>query len=206
MNRTLKRCIVRFLSGSRPTGDGAGTLGLYNLRDWDQAMDWLHRSGLALHFWQRVKDSNLHEALTESLRARLERNFRDNQARVASMAEEFQLLNRQFQSAGIDFAVIKGFALVPEYCPQAALRMQFDHDYFLRPDSLRQAEEVLRACGYIPKPSRHEVHPLVYVHSLRAPRFPVDWDGFYSPQLYRSVELHIRLWEAEREKIRIMLP
>ncbi|MBI1983371.1 MAG: nucleotidyltransferase family protein, partial [Acidobacteria bacterium] len=41
---------------------------------------------------------------------------------------------------------------------------------------------------------------------LRAPRFPVDWDGFYSPQLYRSVELHIRLWEAEREKIRIEVP
>src|SRR5580698_7778257 len=46
--------------------------------------------------------------------ARFERKFADNRRRVDQLADQFDSLNQRFNRAGVNYAVIKGFALVPE--------------------------------------------------------------------------------------------
>lgn len=177
----------------------------FGRRDWGRALEWLDRAGLALYFWQRQKEMGTDELLPPDASTRLARIFADHQARVAFMTEECNLLNQVFEKGGIAYALLKGFAMIPDYCPDASLRTQYDYDYLLSPASLERADQALRAAGYLRKSGR-EQHPIVYFHSSRHPRAPSNRDDLYSARLYASVEIHLKLWETDREKIHLVLP
>lgn len=205
MNRALAREIVNSL---RVSGLPEGTferLGALTGREWEKARLWLVESGLALYFCQRVKGSEAEAVVPADLLVRLARNLGDNQRRVAAMAEEFGSLNRCFERAGIEYAVLKGFALVPDYCPDACLRTQFDYDYLVRPESLKQAELALRMAGYRRKYSETPDR-LLFIHPGRAPRLPSSEQDFFLHTLNRPVELHLSLWEFAEEKLSLETP
>ncbi len=206
MNLDLAREIVRCLRVPRTPPRDAARMRQFSLPQWNQTLGWLHASGIALYFWQRLKETRAESALPVEVCAGLERNLRDNRRRLSAMAEEFQGLNRRFEDAGIEYAVLKGLALVPEYCPDPTLRAQYDYDYLIRPESLDRADQALRTAGYIHKPPNGKDHPLVYVQSARPVRQHTSWDGIYSPEFHRSVELHVRLWEPDCEKIYLDFP
>lgn len=189
---------------------GASELSLARLRafgrlEWAGSLSWLDQSGLALYFWQRLKELGAESAIPLQLQARLAKNLEDNRLRVAEMAEEFDQLNLHFGEAGVEYAALKGFALIPEYCPEASLRTQYDYDYVVRPQSLDRAEQVLRAAGYIRK-KLGEDHPVVYYRPTLPLPLPSCAEGLFSAQLQRTVELHLRLGYAEQEKICLGAP
>lgn len=200
MNRILAREILRcFLpSGKRKGSPAHGRA--YGRREWERALVWLDSSGLALYFWQRQKEAGTDHVLPPEVSSRLARNLADNQARVARMAEESERLNRLFEEGGVKYALLKGFAMIPDYCPDASLRSQYDHDYLLSPASRGRAHQALRAAGYERK-NRNEKHPAVYFEPSPPTLSPSSRDDLYSERLPSSVELHFRLWEAEQEKI-----
>jgi len=205
LNRALAREILRSFRLSEGVRQGVVSWRAFRRRDWDRALEWLDRAGLSLYFWWHQKEIGTDELLPPEVSTRLARNFADNRTRVAFMSQECDLLNRLFEEAGVQYALLKGFAMIPDYCPDASLRTQYDYDYLLSSESLGRADQALRAAGYLRK-IRNEEHPIVYFHSSRHPQAPSTRDDLYSSRLHSSVELHLKLWEADREKIHLTSP
>ncbi|HXH48008.1 MAG TPA: nucleotidyltransferase family protein [Terriglobia bacterium] len=205
MKRLLRQAVVAELAATRRTSFGFSFWHSFDESDWRRALDWMDVSGLALYFWDKVKTVNAMEALPLYVQARLARSYEQNRLRVESIRKESETLNRLFDDAGVQFAVLKGLALVPDYCPDPTLRTQYDHDYLIHLHALSRAEAVLQRAGYRPKVSREGYH-IAYFRP--APEFASSTKpiGLYSARLQRPVELHIRLWEQKEERIDIPLP
>lgn len=204
MNSSLRHAVVAELAPAGRALFGFNFWHSFDPSDWSRALEWLDVSGLALYFRHKVIKTDGLQVLPLYVQARLDRSYEQNCLRVESIRKESSALHRLFDDAGVQFALLKGLAMVPDYCPDATLRTQYDHDYLIRPDALARAEAALQAAGYRPKVSREGYHiaympPASEEHSAPGPL------GLYSARLQRSVELHIRLWENAEERIDIPL-
>lgn len=204
MNSSLRHAVVAELAPAGRALFGFNFWHSFDPSDWSRALEWLDVSGLALYFRHKVIKTDGLQVLPLYVQARLDHSYEQNCLRVESIRKESSALHRLFDDAGVQFALLKGLAMVPDYCPDATLRTQYDHDYLIRPDALARAEAALQAAGYRPKVSREGYHiaympPASEEHSAPGPL------GLYSARLQRSVELHIRLWENAEERIDIPL-
>lgn len=204
MNSSLRHAIVAELAPAGRTLFGFNFWHSFDPSDWSRALEWLDVSGLALYFRHKVINTEGLQVLPLYVQARLDRSYEQNCLRVESIRTESSALHSLFDDAGVQFALLKGLAMVPDYCPDATLRTQYDHDYLIRPDALARAEAALQAAGYRPKVSREGYH-IAYIRPMREGSPPTGPVGLYSARLQRSVELHIRLWENAEERIDIPL-
>jgi len=205
VKRDLARAITDYLAVSGSPGEHVTKLANCDREHWQHSLEWLDQTGLALWLWDRLKVSGAQDAVPSEIGARLERNMADHGSRVAAMAEEFDSINRLFEADGIEYVVLKGFALAPEYTPDARLRPAYDYDYLVLPQSMERVSHALGNGGYIRRQARVD-HPVVYVHSARLPRTPSRRDDLYSANLPRCVEIHTRLWEPKALRIPLPLP
>src|SRR5579864_5104219 len=148
MKPKLAEAIIGFLSFSGEACAQVPQLRKFSERDWDRGLKWLDETGLALYFLQKVKDAAVASVVPAMVLSGLEKRFTANQKRVAHMARQFEFLNARFRDAGVRYAVVKGFSLVPQFCPDATLRHQGDFDYLIDDQSLPGAQRVLREAGY----------------------------------------------------------
>jgi hypothetical protein len=205
MNRALARCIVESLRVTGPFEESLGRLRAFSRRDWQHTLAWLDDSGLALYFWDRLNRFGASDALPAEIGAQLERDLASNQRRLAEMQKEFDSLNRRFEAAGVEYVVLKGFALIPDYCPDAALRTQYDYDYLVHPKSANVAQRTLELAGYSQK-NKNPGFQLPFF-AAQPLSLPSPNDNFYSADIPRTVELHSSLWEsADRDMINLQLP
>src|SRR5256885_1559231 len=121
MNYALARSIVGSLRVTGSCEEPLVKLIKFGRLDWQRTLPWLADSGLALYFLKRASHSDLHDALPAQIRDHLRRNLANNRRRIAEMKTEFGSLNLYFKAAGVEYVVLKGFALVPDYCPDASL-------------------------------------------------------------------------------------
>jgi putative nucleotidyltransferase-like protein len=177
----------------------------FNDTEWSHALDWLDLSGLALYFWEKLKVVGARKHLPAHVRTHLSKCYEENCLRVESIREESAALNKMLDGAGIQYAVLKGLTLVPDYCPDPALRTQYDHDYLIQPDNLARVESLLQRSGYIPKVTDEDYH-IVYVRPVSEAIASRRLMGLYSARLERPVELHTALWDPAEERINIPLP
>ena len=108
-------------------------------REWEHVQRWLDDAGLAFYFLREIKKNNGADILPPSVLQRLERNYASNGARIENMSYWFNEINKRFDEKGVRYEVVKGFSLIPEFCPQAALRHQGDFDYLVDQESLPSA-------------------------------------------------------------------
>jgi hypothetical protein len=177
----------------------------FNEKEWENNLTWLDLSGLAVYFHERLKTAGGLDALPVRVRKRLDRCAADNSLRAEAIVDELKTLCERFTAADVQYAVLKGIALLPDYCPVPSLRTQYDHDVLIQPSSMEAAEEVVRKLGYRQK-NLKTYHPLLYCRPDPEIRFAETSIGFYSTQLLRSIELHLRLWESDEDKIDIQFP
>ena len=201
MNRALARWIVDYLFQSGERGESLAPLEALSRRRWEQVVKWLDISGLTLMFWDQITKLDHKHLAPLEIRGQLDRNLADNRQRVAEMAREFDSINRCLESAAVEYAVLKGFALFPDYCPDLGLRSFYDYDYFVRPGSLEKADGALRGAGYVRKETRSSELHAVYDRPSRPWYKPVPRDDLYSPNFPRRLELHSKLWPSEQFKI-----
>lgn len=164
-------------------------------REWDRAADWLRDSGIALYFLQRLKDTHSTEVLPPRTLARLEANYDLNKQRIACMANTFSILNQKFNEAGVRYAVVKGFSLIPDFCADPCLRVQSDLDYLIDEESFGRAEEIVLHGGYS---WTHRVgHEVMYSpSSLRKARSEEDQ---FRPDVLHTIELHLGIVDTEHD-------
>jgi Uncharacterised nucleotidyltransferase len=205
VSRSLCQAISTELAANDNTSFDSNFWHSFNRSEWTRALAWLDLSGLALYFWQRMKSINAEEALPHYVQTQLGKSFEQNCARVAATEKEFMNLSKLFEDGGVEHAVLKGLALVPDYCPDPTLRTQYDHDYLLRPDSLKRAEDFLQSAGYVRK-NPSEDHPIVYFQPVPVVDPFAESLGLYSVGLRRPIELHLKLWDSAEEKIDLRLP
>ena len=207
MNRALAECIVDCLRLDGSPVAYLDRVAEFDERDWRRTLGWLDNSGLALYFLQRLRDLRAENRLPASIQRRLKGNLEQNRLRVAAMAEEFGALNRRFEDAGLRYAVLKGFSLIPEYCPDGALRLQTDYDYLVDLGSSESAQSVLRLAGYfrsgVTGPANQPWELRFRAEPLRWPGWHDDFYSFLDPRL---IELHFAPWKLEQYDVDATTP
>jgi hypothetical protein len=206
MNTALQQAIVRFLRFSDPAGAPIEQLKSFRSIDWESVLDWMDLSGIALIFHDRLKQLGPPDIVPREVKNALEANFENQRRRVEEMLGEFDSLNAQFKRAGVEYAAWKGFSLMPDYCPAAALRPTYDYDYLISERSLRCAREVLEGSGYTYKPERGRQNSLNFVPRQSPVSAMQAQHGLYAASFSRKVELHTKLWDDEAFAIPLRVP
>ena len=193
MNRRRAEAIVEFLSFS-PNFEARRKFETFTTTDWENVLRWMDDAGLAFYFLQKVRATNPPVMLPDWVRSRIETNLSANQERTAALAGKFDCLNRSFREAGVRYAVLKGFSLVPDFCPRASLRHQSDFDYLVDEKFLWAARGIVLEAGYVAKdsPSSQEaifISPGTELPSRRGRQ--------YSAQAPHAVELHLDIWDGD---------
>jgi hypothetical protein len=191
MNRNLAEAIVDSLQLSGKSYDFE-RLARFSSRDWEQTVGWLDYAGLTLYLLERLKDCGAGEVLPPQVLARFEQNLADNRCRVDHLLSETGCINERLNQAGVQYVVIKGLSLWPEFCSNPYLRTQCDLDYLVARQSLRSAENVLLEFGY-ERRGRSDLQQFAFERPLR--RVPSQFDSPYKLQTTPMVELHVGIWE-----------
>jgi hypothetical protein len=117
-------------------------------KEWTDLLRWLDTSGLALYFFDRLKELDLLQLLPPAVLARLQQNLADNTERIAEMIAESAVIQRRFQEARLSYAVLKGFSLWPISVPKLELRSQIDLDFLVADENVDEARRILEDVGY----------------------------------------------------------
>lgn len=201
MNRALAEAIVRCLSLSGETYD-VNVLRKFRLHHWQRTFHWLDGSGLTLYLLERLKSIGATELLPAPVLARFEKNLADNRRRVNYLADEFGSLNERFLREGLNYAVIKGFSLVPMYCPDAVLRAPSDLDYLVDKLSLPVAQRVLEETGY----RLQRFSDIEFKFGRPSTRIATVFDDPYSRETGPLVELHLAFWNRKVNRVPLSEP
>jgi hypothetical protein len=202
LRRALVENVVGFLSFSGMTGDHLNELRRFRDREWEQVLPWLHDAGLALYLLQRLKDTNATNILPSATLSRLEENLAANRRRVAYLAGEFDVLNKKLSFAGVRYAVVKGFSLVPQFCPDASLRHQSDFDYLVDNQSLALAQTVLEDTGY--SLQKRKTNELIFLRPSAG--MPPPADEQYEAHSAHAVDLRCAFWDQDIHGVSLAEP
>jgi hypothetical protein len=147
MNRQLAEAIIVSFQEA-PAKAHYVRLNVFDERAWLKTYKWLDASGLALYFLARLNTLHITNAVPVAVLHRLEKNAADNQNRMQDMFAEFIQVNSAFLKAGLSYVNVKGFTLVPDACPDASLRCQFDLDFKMARSDMQKCDEILKELGY----------------------------------------------------------
>jgi hypothetical protein len=139
-----------------------------------------------LYFLDRIVELQLTDWLPPVVLARLQENLADNTERTLGMIAESIAIQREFQTARLSYANLKGLSLWPSSLPRPELRSQFDLDFLITKQSIPEARKILEQRGY-----------RLYVVSGRSWEFKLnEKPGISLKDLYKAlpshaVELHV---------------
>ena len=178
-----KAVLLTFCDGTMPENSC-----LRNLSDrhWKKLLHWLDTSGLALYFFDRLRELKKIDLLPKTVHARLEQNFADNTKRTQGMLAELDVIQRELQRTEVRYAVLKGFSLWPHSVPHPSMRSQLDIDLLIADSGIERAVRVLEERGY---------H--LFAKSGNSWEFKIgqmreaSLKTLYKPVRYGCVELHV---------------
>jgi hypothetical protein len=196
MNRELAETVVGCLGLAGNSPDPGG-LRRFTAGDWQRTFRWLDRGGLTLYLLRCLHHLGATELLPPEILARFERNAAENRKRLDYITSEFASINRRFHRTGVHFAVIKGFSLVPAFCPDAVLRAPSDLDYLVDRESLPGAQRALEEAGY----RLQRFSDTEFKFGRPSPRIPTPSDDPYSSETEPLVELHLALFNGKANRV-----
>ncbi|MGB6744845.1 MAG: nucleotidyltransferase family protein [Terracidiphilus sp.] len=180
----LRAAILR--SFSQPFPEECLRLCYLSSSEWQRLLRWLDTSGLALYFLHRLSELRLTCLLPSPVLARLERNLADNSERTRKLMDESSSIQRDFQGAGLSYAVLKGFSLCPASTPRPELRSQLDLDFLIAERCAPTARQILEQRGY----RLHAISGRSWEFKTTGPPARSIAD-LYKPSALRCVELHL---------------
>ncbi len=158
----------------------------FSARRWQRNFRWLDASGLALYFLQALRTRNIEDAAPAVVLSQLERRYNSNRQRTAFLFEEFARIDTALRKACVAYVNLKGFTLVPDYCPDLSLRYQMDCDFLIAKRDASKCAGVLASLGY----SLIATNDHVMEFKTDDGRTPHLRD-LYKSKPQKSVELHV---------------
>ena len=152
---------------------------------------WLDQSGLALYLLDRLRQANTAHCLPDYIARRLEDKLGQNRKRTGLLVEQLAEVVALLEARGIPYAVMKGFSLSPEFCPDPVLRHQTDIDLLLARKDVAGASAALESRGYSRLPSLFEEE---FIFSTPLRETPSWRDNIYAPR-EKKVEIHLSFWD-----------
>jgi Uncharacterised nucleotidyltransferase len=171
-------------------------------KQWRQVLALADTAGLTLFLRANLKQRGDFQGLPGSIQQALEQRFQDNVARTEAICQELIQFNRLFQVQNIRYLNLKGQVLYPDFVNERRNRLQYDHDFLIRPEDLERTYALFLSLGYSPLPSSSK---LAVGHLPTLVR-KTDWKwkgNLFDPEIPRAVELHFQLWDSKFDKISI---
>jgi hypothetical protein len=201
MNRRLAETIIRYLSFSEEIRESRDSLSSFSWRQWEDTFQWLDNANLALYFLQKLRDTHDEGKLPAAALSRLEQNYSKNRLRLDEMASAFAQVNERFHRFGVHYAVVKGFSLVPSFCPDACSRQQSDLDYLVDEQSLPIAQQALGDLGFFLK--KHTPAAREWTFWKGPISHPCNSSEQYEGNGRYVVELLLGIWRPDEHEIDI---
>jgi predicted MFS family arabinose efflux permease len=187
MNADAQALVLRALQFHNPKLEFAGA-------DWEAVLAYCDRYQLTMPFARCVAGAAL---LPDWVRARLDGNLAANRIRVRDAVATYAALRERL--AGIEHLVLKGFSLAPEFCPEAAARVQYDLDLYFASEDLIAARDAILTLGYEPLTGM-EKFPIDHLPAMIR-KTGWQWRGdFFDTSIPLSIEPHFRFWDRETER------
>jgi hypothetical protein len=165
----------------------------FTVHDWRRCIHWLDTSGLALYFLNRLTSLGVEKCVPVEVLGQLRQRLSDNRIRTRDLFDEFAIINDRFRKAGLRYVNLKGFSLVPDYCPDPSLRYQLDLDFLMSPSDALACCDILESFGY--SATKHDERLVEFRAGME--RVPSIRD-LYKPKRRRSVEVHFAISLPEK--------
>lgn len=175
-----------------PDLSGLRRLRSSNDRGMRRFLRWLDESGLALHLLTRIRRSGEAENLPSSFVCQLERRLQSNRSRGHAMLAEQGKIGNALTEAGVPHAFLKGFTLIPDFCPAIELRHQADFDILISSEFIDTARRTMHECGYLAE-SSFATGELQFSQLGQKPA-SVNED-IYTPEFRHEVDVHRAIWD-----------
>ena len=199
MNRRLAESIIRYLSISEEIDESRASLSGFSERQWEHTFQWLENRNLALYLLQKLRDAHDDREVPPAALSRLEQDYSKNRLRVDEMASTFAEVNERFRRFGVNYAVVKGFSLVPGFCPDAYLRQQSDLDYLVDEQSLPIAQQALSDLGFFL--NNHDPASREWSFAKGPISHSLNSSEQYEGKGRYVIELHLGFWSSDEHYI-----
>jgi Uncharacterised nucleotidyltransferase len=161
--------------------------------EWEKALDFCHRTQLAIPFALRCR-----HCLPPWVADRFDRDVLNNAERWRRTKLVYQKARGALEAAGLEFVTLKGFTHAPGFVADPRLRAQYDLDLLFPCDQVPAALDVALGLGYEPL-GGGDRHPVDHLPTLIR-KTGWEWRGdYFDPELPLALELHFRLWDAGTE-------
>jgi hypothetical protein len=189
-NRAIPPCVAAQLAALRFSGDAESSRA-FSEPEWKAAVYYFDRNQLTLALLANPR-------LPPDVRRRIEKSLAANRQRIQRVITAFDEVAQVLKDAGIEFAVLKGFANWGRFSPDPATRLQYDLDLYNPHEAAKASDLLIAKLGYhfVGKP---EAFPTDHLPAL-VRRTGWQWQGdFFAPEIPISVEMHFRLWDEATE-------
>ena len=162
---------------------------------WARVIASADREGLTLALGSRWKT-----ALPPSVAERIDANRASTALRFANIRRSYEEIASEFETVGVQVAVLKGFSHECGFAPSPLDRPQGDLDLYCSQQQISLAQNVLVQLRYV---------PLVGTEAIPTDHLPPmirksawTWRGdYFDPDAVLAVELHFQFWDRHTERI-----
>ena len=174
---------------------GCTILGALDDSEWTSLFEFTRQSAITL-----VLGASCREDLPAWVRDRIDADITRNTERLARLRSELALVSERLRAEHIEFVLLKGFSIGPEFTLDPRLRMHYDFDLFVPEQSVEAAYRAVVLLGYEPLSSNDHL-PKDHLPTLTR-KTGWHWRGDpFDPEIPPSVELHFRFWDSEAERL-----
>jgi Uncharacterised nucleotidyltransferase len=156
-------------------------------------LTWMDQGNLSLYLLHQLERQAAEDRLPREFRVALAERLALNRLRTDEWLRDFHAISSTLSDHDVPHVAMKGFTMVPEFCPSFELRHQGDIDLLVRPDDLGRTQSALVGIGY----TSRGMDPSNAFH-LSGPgdeRVSMN-ESVYRSGRVRNVELHIDLREG----------